>query len=646
MSKVRKTYDHLYSKALSVLKKSHEGKTIHIFVGAATCEIAAGSDILYEELKKHIASSGRKDIYLKQVGCTGRCSQEPIISILEDGKALISYSQVDSKKIHEIFISHVLEGKPLQKYLLNGEPCKLLHAGHSRDLQKNAREQLEKQPITHEFFEMYGDKPFYCSQSRIALRTSGSIDPQNIYEYINFNGFASLAKVLEQNDPVAVIKEVKDSKLKGRGGAGFPTGVKWEYARNNKEQTRYMICNADEGDPGAFMDRSMLESDPFSIIEGMIIAGFAIGAQKGFFYIRAEYPLSVTRIEYAIERCKEEGLLGKNILGSDYNYDLEIRLGAGAFVCGEETALINSIEGQRGQPRLKPPYPAICGLWNKPTIINNVETLANIPVVISVGGAEFSKIGTEKSGGTKVFAVSGKVNHTGLVEVPIGITINELVFDICGGIQNNKKLKAIQIGGPAGGCIPSTMMDTVIDYDDLVKIGMIMGSGGLIVLDEDDCMVRLAHFFMTFSQDESCGKCTPCREGTLRMLEILERIINGKGELEDLEKLERLAHVIQKASLCGLGKAAPNPVLSTLKYFKDEYIAHVVDKKCISKQCSALIKYEIDPEKCVGCTACARNNPVNCITGERKQVHFIDQSRCIKCGKCFEACRFNAVKKN
>lgn len=645
MSNVRKKYDELYAKSLRELDKNEEGKTIEIFVGSATCEVAAGADSLYEELKKHIASSGRKDIYLKKVGCTGRCSLEPIVSILEAGKALISYSQVDSKKVHEIFISHVMEGKPIVKYFMNGGACKLLDAGHSREIQRKAREQLQKQPITHEFFELYGDKPFYCSQSRIALRNSGSVDPQNIFEYVKYKGFQPLAKVLEKNDPLWVINEIKSSKLRGRGGAGFPTGIKWEYAIGNIEKTRYMICNADEGDPGAFMDRSMLESDPYSIIEGMIIAGFAIGAQKGFFYIRAEYPLAVKRIQYAIDRCKEEKILGQNILGSDFSYDLEIRLGAGAFVCGEETALINSIEGHRGQPRLRPPFPAISGLWGKPTIINNVETLANVPVVISVGGEEFSKIGTEKSGGTKVFAVSGKVIHTGLVEVPIGVTVKELVYDICGGIQNGKKFKAVQTGGPAGGCIPASLIDTELDYDNLVKIGTIMGSGGLIVLDEDDCMVKFAHFFMTFSQDESCGKCTPCREGTLRMLEILERIINGKGEMEDLEKLERLALVVQKASLCGLGRAAPNPVLSTLRYFKDEYISHVVDKKCPSKQCTALIKYEISKEKCVGCTACARNCPVNCIAGERKQTHVIDQSRCIKCGKCFEVCRFSAVEK-
>lgn len=645
MSKVQNKYDELYKKAITELEKVEKTKKIHIFVGSATCEIAGGSNEVYDELKKHIAASGRTDIEIKQVGCTGRCSLEPIVSILEDDKNLISYSLVNRNKIHEIFISHVLEGKPLVKYFLNGGACKLLDAGCSREKQRKAQEQLKKQPITHEFFELYGDKTFYCSQCRIALRNSGSIDPMNIYEYIKFWGFKPLASVLEKNDPEYVVQEMLDSKLRGRGGAGFPTGLKWGYARKNKETTRYMICNADEGDPGAFMDRSMLESDPYSIIEGMIIAGFAIGAEKGFFYIRAEYPLAIKRIEHAISICRKEGLLGKNILNSGFDYDLEIRLGAGAFVCGEETALINSIEGRRGQPRLKPPFPAISGLWSKPTIINNVETLANVPVVISVGGKEFAKIGTEKSGGTKVFAVSGKINHSGLVEVPLGITLKELIFDICGGIPNNKKLKAVQTGGPAGGCIPASMMDTIIDYDNLVQIGTIMGSGGLIILDEDDCMVQLAHYYMTFSQDESCGKCTPCREGTLRLLEILEKIIQGKAEMQDLEKLERLARVVQKSSLCGLGRAAPNPILSTLKYFKDEYISHVVDKKCLAKQCSALIKYEIDPEKCVGCTACARNCPVCCISGVRKQVHFIDQTRCIKCGKCFEVCRFNAVLK-
>lgn len=639
-SLVEENYEKMYKKALSELEKSEKKYRLTIQVGSATCEDAAGSEEVLQELKNNIASANRNDILIKRVGCTGRCSLEPIVSILEKGKPVITYKQVDREKIHEIFISHILEGKPLEKYLLNGA-CKILE--HKKTA---AQEQLEGQRITHDFFEFYGMMPFYCSQTRIALRNAGLLDPENIYEYFKYSGFKSLAKVLSKNDPEFAVKEVMDAKLRGRGGAGFPTATKWGFARKSAEKERYMICNADEGDPGAFMDRSMLESDPFSIIEGMMIAGFAIEAERGFFYIRAEYPLAVKRIEHAIEVCYREGLLGKNILGSGFNYDLEIRLGAGAFVCGEETALINSIEGKRGQPRVRPPFPAVSGLWGKPTIINNVETLANIPVIISVGGKEFSRIGTAKSGGTKVFAVSGKVEHTGLVEVPLGIKVKELLFDICGGVLNNKKLKAVLTGGPAGGCIPASLMDTPIDYEDLVSLGSIMGSGGLIVLDEDDCMVQLAHFFMTFTQFESCGKCTPCREGTLRMLEILDKIIKGKGTEEDLHNLERLSHVIQKSSLCGLGRSAPNPVLSTLKYFKDEYLAHVRDKKCPAKQCSALLTYEIDKEKCVGCTACARNCPVNCISGERKKVHLIDQSRCIKCGRCFEVCQFDAVKKS
>ena len=637
---VLQQYENLKNRAEQELKKIDPSRMIQIQVGSATCENAAGSNIVAEEFRKHIKASGRTDVIIRRVGCTGRCSLEPIVSISVPQKKLITYQHVDREGVHEIFISHVMGGKIVEKYLL--PPCEVV----MREKKTSAQKQLINQPITHEFFEVFGDVPFYCQQSRIALRNVGLVDPENIYEYIHFQGFSSLAKVLESKNPQKLVDEVTLSKLRGRGGAGFPTGIKWGFARKNENKKRYMICNADEGDPGAFMDRSMLESDPFSIIEGMIIAGYAIEAQKGFFYIRAEYPLAVKRIENAITICREHGLLGKNILGTDFSFDLEIRLGAGAFVCGEETALIHSIEGERGQPRIRPPFPANSGLWGYPTIINNVETLANLPALIAIGGDKFATIGTPNSGGTKVFAVSGKVQHTGLVEVPMGTSLRQVVFDICGGVLDGKTLKAVQTGGPAGGCIPADKIDTPIDYEELMQIGSIVGSGGLIVLDNEDCMVSFAHFFVTFTQSESCGKCTPCREGTMRMLEILEKIISGEASLEDLDKLERLAHLIQKASLCGLGRSAPNPVLSALKYFREEFVSHVVDKKCPAKKCKGLIHYDIDPEKCVGCTMCARNCPPHCISGERKKVHVIDQSRCIKCGKCLEVCRFGAVKKS
>ena len=506
--------------------------------------------------------------------------------------------------------------------------------------------QVTSEPVSQEFLELYGDVAFFNRQSRIALRNCGVVNPTSLEEYISYSGFAALAKVLNKNDPEWLIAEVKKSNLRGRGGGGYPTGLKWEMGHNAKEPIHYIICNADEGDPGAFMDRSMLESDPFSIVEGMMIGGFAIGAHRGFFYIRAEYPLAIKRIQNAIDQCRANNLLGADVLGSGYDFDLEIRLGAGAFVCGEETALIHSIEGERGQPRIRPPYPTESGLWGKPTVINNVETFANVPVIVNFGGEWFSTLGTAKSGGTKAFALAGKIKHTGLVEVPMGTTLREVVFEIGGGVAGDKKLKAIQTGGPAGGCIPAEWIDTKVDFDTLAKAGSIMGSGGMIVLDEDDCMVDIAKFFITFSQDESCGKCTPCREGTKRMLEILERITTGKARPEDLDNLERLAKVIKKSSLCGLGRAAPNPVLSTITHFRDEYTAHIEHKKCPAKKCRALIHYEIDPVKCVGCTVCARNCPVTCIDGVRREPHKIDQPRCIKCGRCFEVCRFDAVKRD
>jgi len=610
-------FQSIKQKADEFLKEKYPEDHVIIQVGSATCEIAAGSNVVFDEFKKQIKASGRKDISLKHVGCTGRCSLEPIVGIHMPGKKLVVYRNVDSKLVDDIFSSHIKDGKILEEHLID-KVCDNLQRTQSQ-------KQLEKQPITHEFFEAYADIPFYCMQTRISLRNSGLIDPLSLYEYIKFGGFGALAKVLEKNDPKNVVEEVSKSKLRGRGGAGFLTGKKWGYITDKSPKPRYMICNADEGDPGAFMDRSMLESDPFSVIEGMIIAGFAIGAEKGFFYVRAEYPLAVERIQKAIDICHHHHLLGKNILGSNQNYDLEIRLGAGAFVCGEETALIHSIEGKRGQPSVRPPFPAQHGLWGQPTIINNVETLANLPVVFSIGGEEFSKIGSEKSGGTKAFAVSGKVTHTGLVEVPMGTTLDAIVNGICGGVPEGKKLKAVQSGGPAGGCIPASLMETQADYETIQAVGSIMGSGGLIVLDEDDCMVTVARFFMSFSQDESCGKCTPCREGTVRMLEILDRIIDGRGEEEDLNKLQRLGILMRRASLCGLGRACPNPILSTIKYFEEEFKAHIIDKKCPAKSCTKLIHYEIDPEKCIGCTTCAKNCPVECIAGEVKKVHVIDQ---------------------
>jgi NADH:ubiquinone oxidoreductase subunit F (NADH-binding)/(2Fe-2S) ferredoxin/NAD-dependent dihydropyrimidine dehydrogenase PreA subunit len=632
-SQVAEQLARLADRAEAVLRQRGAGERIRIQVGSATCEQAAGADEVRAEFRKHLAASGRSDILLHQTGCTGRCSREPIVGVLVPGQTPVKYERVDRNLVHEIFTRHVLGGTPLLERVLDGPG------------ERTARPELPGQALGREFLDLYGDVAFFNRQSRIVLRHNGVLDPESIEEYFHYRGFQALAKVLQRGEPQWVIDEVGRSKLRGRGGGGFPTGQKWALAAAESETTRYLICNADEGDPGAFMDRSMLESDPLNVVEGMLIGGYAIGARRGFFYVRAEYPMAIRRIQHAIDQCRQWGLLGRQILGADFDFDLEIRLGAGAFVCGEETALIHSIEGRRGQPRIRPPYPTESGLWGKPTVINNVETFANVPAVILYGADSFQRIGSQHSGGTKVFALAGKVRHTGLVEVPMGTSLREVVEGIGGGVGGGRRLKAVQTGGPAGGCIPAKDLDLPIDFESLAKAGSIMGSGGMILLDEDDCMVDIAKFYITFSQDESCGKCTPCREGSVRMLEILERITAGHGTLQDLDWLRRLALLMKKTSLCGLGRAAPNPVLSTLEHFHDEYLAHVVEKRCPAHRCTALIHYEIDREKCVGCTLCARNCPVPCIAGIRKGPHEIDQARCIKCGRCFEVCRFDAVRR-
>ena len=502
-----------------------------------------------------------------------------------------------------------------------------------------------EKPITQDFYAAYGDIHFFNHQTRIAMRNSGLVDPEDLDDYVRLGGFKALSAVLGRRDPQWVINEVLKARLRGRGGGGFLTGRKWQMAYEQEETTRYLICNGDEGDPGAFMDRGMLESDPFNILEGMIIAAYAIQAVHGFYYIRAEYPLAIKRVQNALDKCRKAGLLGTNIMGSGWDFDLEVRLGAGAFVCGEETALIRSIQGERGQPKVRPPYPVVRGLWGKPTCINNVETFANIGAIINYGGNWFANQGTAESGGTKVFALAGNVKHTGLVEVPLGTPLSKVVFNIGGGVKGDRALKAIQTGGPAGGFIPASRADMEVDFGPLSRAGSIMGSGGMIVLSEDDCMVDLSKFYLSFTQEESCGKCTPCREGTTRMLEILEKITSGKATLGDLDRLERLARLCQKTALCGLGRAAPNPVLSSLANFRDEYLEHIVEKKCRAKKCVALIQYRINPETCIGCTVCGRNCPVECITGTRKVAHAIDQDRCVKCGQCFEVCRFDAVER-
>jgi len=572
-------------------------------------------------MEKELEVHGLSDeIKIVQTGCFGLCANGPIMIVYPEGTF---YAHVKVEDVPEIVSEHLLKGRIVDR---------LVH--HEETLEN----EVKAVPLS--------DTKFYKKQHRVALRNCGVINPEDIEEYIGTDGYQALGKVLTEMKPQDVIDTIKASGLRGRGGGGFSTGTKWQFAADQPAGKKYVVCNADEGDPGAFMDRSILEGDPHAVIEAMAIAGYAIGADEGYVYVRAEYPIAVNRLEIAIKQAREYGLLGKDIFGTGFNFDINIRLGAGAFVCGEETALLTSIEGHRGEPRPRPPFPAVKGLFGKPTIINNVETYANIAQIINNGVEWFTSMGTATSKGTKVFALGGKITNTGLVEIPMGTTLREVVEEIGGGVPNGKKFKAAQTGGPSGGCIPASLIDTPIDYDNLIAIGSMMGSGGLIVMDEDNCMVDIAKFFLEFTVDESCGKCTPCRVGTVRLLELLEKITNGQGELEDIDRLEELCNYIKAGSLCGLGQTAPNPVLSTLRYFRDEYIAHVVDKKCPAHVCKNLMMYKIDADKCKGCTACARKCPVNAIAGTVKNPHVIDPKKCIKCGACIATCKFDAIYKD
>lgn len=590
-----------------------------LICGGTGCT-SSGSVKLIDEFETRLKENGlENEVKIVKTGCFGLCALGPVVIVYPEGAF---YSMVKVEDVKEIVEEHLLKGRIVQRLLYEGS----VHEGTDE-------------------IKSLNEVDFYKKQHRVALRNCGVIDPENIEEYIARDGYEALGKALKEMTPQEVIDEIKNSGLRGRGGGGFPTGVKWQFAANSVDDQKYVCCNADEGDPGAFMDRSVLEGDPHAVIEAMTIAGYAIGSNQGYIYIRAEYPIAVQRLTIAINQAREYGMLGKNIFESGFDFDLEIRLGAGAFVCGEETALMTSIEGKRGEPRPRPPFPAVKGLFGQPTLLNNVETYANIPRIILKGADEFASIGTEKSKGTKVFALGGKIHNTGLVEVPMGTTLREIIEDIGGGIPNGKKFKAAQTGGPSGGCIPAELIDTPIDYDSLTAIGSMMGSGGLIVMDEDNCMVDIAKFFLEFTVDESCGKCTPCRVGTKRLLEILTKITDGNGTMEDLERLESLAEAIKAGSLCGLGQTAPNPVLSTLKYFRNEYEAHIKDKTCPAHVCKGLAKYEIDPEKCKGCGLCAKQCPVGAISGEIKSPFSIDTEKCIKCGACMEKCPFKAISK-
>ncbi|MGE0089873.1 MAG: NADH-ubiquinone oxidoreductase-F iron-sulfur binding region domain-containing protein [Bacteroidales bacterium] len=589
---------------------------MHLLVCGGTGCRASASDSVLEHLKKELENKGLQDeVQVVMTGCFGFCEKGPIVKVSPDNTF---YVRVEPKDAKEIIKEHIIKGRKVTR-LLYQDPEKKEAVSDSKHMD------------------------FYKKQIRIALRNCGLIDPENIEEYIARDGYMALGKCLNEMTPQDVIKEIKDSGLRGRGGGGFPTGLKWEIASKNNADQKYVVCNADEGDPGAFMDRSVLEGDPHAILEAMAICGYAIGATKGLIYIRAEYPLAIKRLKIAIDQAREYGLLGKNIFGSTFDFDMELRYGAGAFVCGEETSLIHSMEGLRGEPTIKPPFPAEKGYLGKPTNVNNVETFASVPIIIRKGANWFNKIGTEKSKGTKVFALAGKINNVGLIEVPMGTTLREVIYEIGGGIKGGKKFKAVQTGGPSGGCLTEKHLDTPIDFDNLIAAGSMMGSGGMIVMDEDNCMVSVAKFFLDFTVDESCGKCAPCRIGNKRLYELLDRITKGLGTMEDLKRLKNMSQVIKDTSLCGLGQTSPNPVLSTLENFWDEYVAHVKDKKCPAGECKDLMKYFIVAENCVGCTACARVCPVGAITGEKKEPHFINPDICIKCGACMERCKFDAI---